>query len=412
MNFTPRNQRLLWLVRLRFVALFTQLPMTLIGRYYGYLGDSSHILFITVLLLALIYNIFLYRKLLNDQSFQTTEIFLNAQMSLDLILFTFLLSVSGGVNNPFYPFFFVMALLGGIFTSGRGTLFFGVLLVLTIGFIQASPAIVSDISWRVLINQQTLPYTLIQVMIPFITFIVACSFGKLLTRTENRLVSLAVREERRDHLRALGALSAGFSHEFASPLQAAKIRLTRLKKALTSPNADFDECLYALEDCDLVLKKMNSAQLQFHEMEEDIIPLHAVMKETAENWSLDFPEVKVLTGQKEAYIRAPKINLVQVLINLLDNAAEAMNGRGEIILETVITDIHTVLKIQDKGKGFDHDVLHRIGEPFNTNKENGTGLGLYSSILFMQSVAGEIKISNHSHGAEVSLFFPIGGANE
>jgi len=383
--------------------------MTLIGRYYGYLGGTAHVFFITVLLGALIYNLFLYRKLLSKSHFLVSEFFLNIQMGLDLILFTFLLSLSGGVNNPFYPFFFVMALLGGIFTSGNGRIFFGALLILTISLTQASPILVSDISWRVLINQQTLPYSVIQILIPFITFIVACSFGKLLDQTEGRLVSLAVRSEKLDHLRALGALSAGFSHEFSSPLQAAKIRLTRLKKALEMPNADYDECLYALEDCDHVLKKMNSAQLQFHGMEEDHLSLHDVLHESLESWSVDYPDVKVMTSFEEAYIRVPKINLVQVIINLLDNAAEAMGLRGEISLSTIVTHDHAVLKITDRGTGFHQDVLERLGEPFNTSKETGTGLGLYSSILFMQSVAGEIKISNHSHGAEVSLFFPLGG---
>lgn len=412
MNFTPRNQRLLWLVRLRFVALFTQLPMTLIGRYYGYLGDSSHILFISVLLIALIYNIFLYRKLLNDSSFQVSELFLNIQMSLDLILFTFLLAVSGGVNNPFYPFFFVMALLGGIFTSGKGALSFGVLLIVAIALTQASPVIVSDVSWQVLINQQTLPYTMIQIFIPFITFIVACSFGNLLNKTERRLVSLAVRNEKLDHLRALGALSAGFSHEFASPLQSAKIRLSRLKKTLPGPNLELSECENALEDCDQVLKKMNSAQLQFHEEEADLIPLHTVLRETIDNWLLDFPKIEVKISVSDSLIKAPKISFVQIIINLLDNAAESMNFEGLITIELSNINDLTILKVLDSGHGFDQDVLLRVGEPFNTNKESGTGLGLYSSILFMQSVGGELKISNTSRGAEVSLLFPQGASHD
>lgn len=412
MNFTPRNQRLLWLIRLRFVALFSQLPMTLIGRYYGYLGDSSQLLFTGVLVLALIYNIFLYKRLHQDKEFQVTDFYLTTQISLDLIIYTFLLSISGGVNNPFYSFFFVMALMGGIFSSGRGSLFFGALLIIAISMIQISPVFTSTIPWQVILNQQTLPYSLIQVFVPLVTFLVARSFGNLLNRTQERLMNLAIRSEKLDHLRALGALSAGFSHEFASPLQSAKIRLMRLKKVISLPNQDFEECQYSLEDCDAVLKKMNSAQLQFHEFEDETVSLQHTISETIERWRLDFPEVKINNLTKEAFVKAPKINLVQILINLLDNAAEAMNHQGEITLKTEFTSTHVILEISDQGPGFHLDVLSRMGEPFNTSKNEGTGLGLYSMTLFMQAIAGDFKIQNKKSGAEINLFFPLGGMSD
>lgn len=62
----------------------------------------------------------------------------------------------------------------------------------------------------------------------------------------------------------------------------------------------------------------------------------------------------------------------------------------------------------DEGPGFHASVLRQRGEPFVTTKKNGTGLGLYVSELFAQSLAGHLEVKNKaSHGAVVSMCWPI-----
>lgn len=80
-------------------------------------------------------------------------------------------------------------------------------------------------------------------------------------------------------------------------------------------------------------------------------------------------------------IEAYASELNQVWTNIIDNAIDAMNGNGEIILRTYVEDEQVVVEIVDNGPGIPADVQSRIYEPFYTTKSpgQGTGLGLHIS---------------------------------
>ncbi|MCC6569197.1 MAG: hypothetical protein IT315_08165, partial [Anaerolineales bacterium] len=80
-------------------------------------------------------------------------------------------------------------------------------------------------------------------------------------------------------------------------------------------------------------------------------------------------------------IEAYASELNQVWTNIIDNAVDAMNGNGEIVLRTFTEDGNVVVEIADNGPGIPEDILMRIFEPFFTTKPpgSGTGLGLHIS---------------------------------
>jgi len=81
------------------------------------------------------------------------------------------------------------------------------------------------------------------------------------------------------------------------------------------------------------------------------------------------------------HIEAYASELNQVWTNIIDNAADAMNGKGEIVLKTYQEDHHVVVEIIDNGPGIPEKIQTRIYEPFFTTKPpgKGTGLGLHIS---------------------------------
>jgi len=109
-------------------------------------------------------------------------------------------------------------------------------------------------------------------------------------------------------------------------------------------------------------------------------------------YSADLPRI-------EAY--ASELN--QVWTNIIDNAIDAMNGKGEISLRTYAEDDNVVIEITDNGPGIPEDIQARIYEPFFTTKPpgKGTGLGLHISHdivanrhhgqLLVESKPGETK---------------------
>jgi signal transduction histidine kinase len=102
-------------------------------------------------------------------------------------------------------------------------------------------------------------------------------------------------------------------------------------------------------------------------------------------------------------IEAYASELNQVWTNIIDNAIDAMNGKGEIILRTFAEDHHVVVEIIDNGPGIPQEIRSRIFEPFFTTKPpgKGTGLGLHIShdivanrhhgLLVVESKPGETK---------------------
>jgi len=66
----------------------------------------------------------------------------------------------------------------------------------------------------------------------------------------------------------------------------------------------------------------------------------------------------------------------QLVLNLCRNGLEAMHERGTLTIRTYIEGEHLVLSVQDEGCGISIEYLDKLGTPFFTTKENGTGLGL------------------------------------
>lgn len=113
----------------------------------------------------------------------------------------------------------------------------------------------------------------------------------------------------------------------------------------------------------------------------------------------DLPEVECILSQ---------IN--QVIMNLLVNAAHAMESAGTITLRTRQEDDSVVIQVSDTGKGIEQAHLNRIFEPFFTTKPvgKGTGLGLSLSFNIIEKHHGQISVeSTPGQGTTFTIRLPI-----
>lgn len=394
--------KLLWLVRLRWLALSLFFVLAAPALIYGYLTSRSILFYLGLLGILLVFNL-LTQLFWSEKGRKVSNTFICFQLAFDLLILSTLLFLTGGFSNPFIALFFLNASLGGLLISGRLSWPF-VVLMHTLLLVLQLEYILGD---TVVFNDQFPASILISHLLLFSFWLVMRSLGQYLESQNQKKINSKIWIEKKDRLRALGSLTAGFSHEFASPLQAAKLRLERAQRNNAHP--DIAKALEDLDRCDMVLKQMNSAQMDTRDHHIKKILLHDLLNDIIDSWQEDNAEVKIQRTIEDVCLqKVPPLNFAQVVLNLLDNAAEASQEKQiEVHLEN--KNNHLVFLVQDQGSGFSNTILEHWGEPFVTTKAEGTGLGLYVSQLFAQSLGGELKIQNLSPtGAAVTLTWPTG----
>ena len=104
-------------------------------------------------------------------------------------------------------------------------------------------------------------------------------------------------------------------------------------------------------------------------------------------------------------VRLPLDPAVQILVNLMQNAADADPG-GTIEVSAELADGHVALHIRDHGDGLTAEAERHLFEPFHTTKPpgRGTGLGLYTSYALARGLGGDLSVANHPGGGAEAVF--------
>jgi signal transduction histidine kinase len=104
--------------------------------------------------------------------------------------------------------------------------------------------------------------------------------------------------------------------------------------------------------------------------------------------------------------------LNQVWTNIIDNAIDAMHGKGELRVRTYREDTCVVVEIGDNGPGISPEVKPHIFEPFFTTKGvgEGTGLGLDTVQRIVKKHRGNIQVTSKPGDTRFQIWLPLGGA--
>jgi nitrogen fixation/metabolism regulation signal transduction histidine kinase len=107
-------------------------------------------------------------------------------------------------------------------------------------------------------------------------------------------------------------------------------------------------------------------------------------------------------------VHLPESGIRQALLNLLLNAADALDNRSGLIRIKARSEAQGLrIDVFDNGPGFSQNLLNYGIRPFRTSRQGGTGLGLAMVQRFVKDVGGTIKLSNqHPHGACVTVLLP------
>ncbi|MGD2042677.1 MAG: sensor histidine kinase, partial [Acidimicrobiia bacterium] len=122
-------------------------------------------------------------------------------------------------------------------------------------------------------------------------------------------------------------------------------------------------------------------------------------------------DVQVVKEYEEdlAMVEAPGRDLNQVWTNLIDNASDAMDGRGDLQIRARNDGNDIVVEVTDSGSGMPPEVAERIFDPFYTTKEpgKGTGLGLHTVHSIIGRIGGEISVDSGPGGTTFTVRLPV-----
>ncbi|MBT0664048.1 HAMP domain-containing histidine kinase [Geobacter pelophilus] len=224
------------------------------------------------------------------------------------------------------------------------------------------------------------------------------------------LLAARVLLERSERLASLGTLAAGIAHEINNPLTGIMLH-TSLAMGETSEQgkADLERVSSEAQRCATIARRL----LEFSRSDEPRTAPLSLSKVLAESVELAraheaVKHVTVVLPESDATIVADQQQMIQVLVNILINAGQAMSGNGTI-RGTIITNGDTAtLQIADEGKGMTEEELARAFDPFYTTKENGTGLGLAVTYGIVEGHGGSITLaSTPGEGTTVSINLPL-----
>jgi signal transduction histidine kinase len=216
-------------------------------------------------------------------------------------------------------------------------------------------------------------------------------------------------------LAILGQLAAGVAHEIGNPLSSLHARL-QLMKRHPDPAA-IAESLEVLEkQIDrigrIVRGVSHLARNRFDS--RGVVDADAVVREAIALVKIDRRAARVdIRDELQALpaVRGIRDELLQVVLNLLFNAVEAMPDGGSITARTFANDGHVRIAISDSGPGIGDAVRARLFEPFFTTKHDGTGLGLSICRSLVHANGGTIEVeSEPGRGAQFTIVLPVWSA--
>lgn len=401
------QDRLAWLALLRWVMVAGQLAcVTLALRLEFVTPALAPVVYSLIAVLGLL-NIWACRRLQRAQ-LRNPTVELLAWLMVDWCQLVLLLSLNGGISNPFYPVVFVHAILGGALLPRQ--LGWAFLSMLGAGLYMLNPVVYVFHGTQTFVRLSALVGWLIQFGVLTTAWSIAGALSRRLLQFRVRAEALSLRQQHLQRVHLLGALGAGVAHEFATPLNTLRLRLDRLRRRY-SEDADVQAALRALEQCEQRLRQMAALPAKSDLDQLAPLELKAYLETLCQSWcrgwnQIDF-RLEWLPPDSLAP-RLPELVLRQSLVNLLDNAAQATQGQGQITLRVAQENESLLLEIGDNGPGWPAAVQAHLGEPFVTTREAGTGLGLYTVSMLAEALGGSIELlDNPPQGARVRLCLPL-----
>lgn len=234
-----------------------------------------------------------------------------------------------------------------------------------------------------------------------------CYFRDI-TRQKNAQEEMA----RLERLNLVGQLAAGIGHEIRNPMTTVRgyLQLLSVKPMYSDQKSTFELMISELDRANsiitefLSLARLKQTELKLQNLNDLVWQLYPLLEADTFNQN---KKIRFISGN------IPDLNLnakeiTQMILNLARNGLEAMLERGCLTIESYLDEKgNVILSIEDEGRGIPPENNLKIGTPFFTTKDSGTGLGLATCYKIAESHHAKISFVSGSWGTIFKIVFPI-----
>jgi len=330
---------------------------------------------------------------------------------LDVAALTWQLYLSGGAANPFTPLFLMQVVLGAVLLRSLSAwVLVGVTsLCSAMLMVVHRPLLLPDRlqgqDFPLYLQGSLVCFGLIAILL--VLFVTRISHN--LRARDAYLAEMRQRAAEEDHIVRMGLLASGAAHELGTPLSSLAVILgdwRRMPAMTGDPELahDLADMQAAVERCKAIVTGILQSAGAARGEAPVATTLRAFVGDLVAGWRPAHPQVEVSyrdsLGEDLSVVSDPA--LLQVLVNVLDNAAEAGASQIVILAEQLAGDL--TLTVSDDGSGFSDAILARFGQPYQSTKARaGAGLGLFLLSNVLRQLGGGAEARNRKDGGAVVI---------
>ncbi|MEQ8174252.1 MAG: GAF domain-containing protein [Syntrophomonadaceae bacterium] len=216
---------------------------------------------------------------------------------------------------------------------------------------------------------------------------------------------------RLERLHLVGEMAASIGHEVRNPLTVVRgfLQMLGLREDYARHQSYFTLMIEELDRCNeiitefLSLAKDKNVDLRPKYLDLIVKALYPIIRSDANHQEIN---IKLELNKPPAPL-IDENEIRQLILNLARNGLESMPPGGTLTIGTGFEDGSIILFVKDEGRGFNPEMLDKIGTPFLTTKENGTGLGLAVCYSIAARHHAKIDVETTPQGTCFTVRFPL-----
>jgi two-component system sensor histidine kinase PilS (NtrC family) len=371
-------------------------------------------LIVTIFLLSLIYSLFLKR-------IKKEVTFAFVQTGIDTFFVTLIIFVTGGFISVFSFLYLVVIIYSSMLLPMRGTMVIAALCSLQFGCLVGleyfSVLTPLGTNGNTLANAydgyQVFFKLMITMMACFAVAVLSSLLSEQTRKSKEELRAMEGHLKRVAKMAAIGEMAAGLAHEIKNPLASLTGSIQLLKEDMRYDPDHARLMQIILREADRLSSLASNFLFYARPPAGKVEPIELgrALLETAELFEKDASNNGRISTIKNVssnvWITMDPGHLHQILWNLLLNAAEAIDGEGQIGIDMFpLKNRQASVKITDNGCGISQEALKSIFDPFITTKPNGTGLGLSIVHRILEAYDAWLNVESQlNSGTTVTLNF-------